>query len=431
VQNGEHWLRNNGDLAMLHVTLSRLQARWPQARIDVLTSSPALLRAYAPGARPIGDGRLPSPSALPSVDRLIRRLGPAAVGPAAVAGLAAQQRTTQVLDRLRRLPYRLAGRPAPARRPVASGLPVHDRVVAALQDASLVLAMGGGYLTDVDPAQTLRTFGVLARAVEAGVPTALVGQGLGPLTDPALLAHAQRVLPHVDFIGLREGRKGPKLLAELGVPANRIQVTGDDAVELGYSVRQPSPGSDLGICLRVADYSPVATQAKETVGRVVRTAAAREGAALVPLIISEYRSEDRRSTLPLVAGYPGVVPPLGRYVHARAVAERVSRCRVLVTGAYHLAVFALSQGIPVVGLTSSAYYDDKFLGLADMFGGGLRLVGLGEPDLDVVLRNAINSQWQHAPALRDSLQARAVVQIQNGTELFGRIFELVEARLSA
>jgi polysaccharide pyruvyl transferase WcaK-like protein len=232
----------------------------------------------------------------------------------------------------------------------------------------------------------------------------------------------------VDLIGLREGMRGPALLEDLGVPAARVTVTGDDAIELGYAVRQLALGSDLGICLRVADYSPVAQRAREIVGRVLRRCAADADAALVPLIISEFRSEDRRSTMPLVADYGRVVPPLGRFVPARAVAGRVSRCRVLVTGAYHLAVFALAQGIPVVGLTSSTYYDDKFLGLADMFGGGLDLVHLDDPELEATLRAAVERQWRQAPALRAGLRRRAVAQIRSSAALYDRIFELVESR---
>ena len=436
MQNGEYGLRNNGDLAMLTVTLGRLRRRWPASRIQVLTSSPALLRAYAPGAEPIGDGRLPTVAGLSPVGRLIGWLGPARVGPGAVALLHGRQHAFEpLLDRVRRRAAARRGCAAVAESGAPAGVAVDvdepsasptlpNNVAAQLPGASLVLALGGGYLTDVDPGQTLRTLGVLERAIKLGIPTALVGQGIGPLTDPALVAHARRILPEVNLIGLREGLKGPRLLAELGVPGERVTVTGDDAIELAHGLPPREPGADIGICLRVADYSPVAAQAKEVVGRMVRGAAARHDAALVPLIISEFHSEDRRSTMPLVAGYPRVIPPLGRFVPAAAVAARVSRCRVLVTGAYHMAVFALSEGIPVVGLTSSAYYDDKFLGLADMFNGGLQMIHLDDPELDVRLAAMIEGQWEQAPVLRARLRQRAAEQIALGTEFYDRIFRL-------
>jgi polysaccharide pyruvyl transferase WcaK-like protein len=124
-----------------------------------------------------------------------------------------------------------------------------------------------------------------------------------------------------------------------------------------------------------------------------------------------------------------VIPPLGRFVHPREVASRVSTCRILVTGAYHLAVFALSQGIPVVALSSSAYYDDKFIGLDDMFAGiGLELIGLDDPHFEERLHTALRAAWSKAPEVRETLRQQALAQIEASKKAFERVFELVESR---
>ena len=115
-----------------------------------------------------------------------------------------------------------------------------------------------------------------------------------------------------------------------------------------------------------------------------------------------------------------------RYAHPAQVARRVADCRIVVTGAYHLAVFALSQGIPVVAMTSSRYYDDKFLGLADMFGVGLTLVRLDDASLEHELANGISRSWEQAPSVREELRARARQQIDACREAFARIFALAE-----
>jgi polysaccharide pyruvyl transferase WcaK-like protein len=424
VQNGEYWLCNKGDLAMLDVTVGRLREHWPTARIGVLTSAPHLLRAFHPTAEPISDrGRGEWPSTGPAT-RLAQRFGPEIVGPPSMAWLRARDAPVTFARRAGGVLRRRTGRPAADPRASTGAT---DAVPAALRTASLVMAMGGGYFTDVDPDQAHRTLTLLEHAIDRGIPTAMVGQGLGPVDDPALLARAARILPRVDVIALREGLRGPDLLSGLGVPSDRVTVTGDDAIELAYAVRTAAPGRDVGVCLRVAEYSPVAGRTKDSVGRAVRDFAGRVGAGLVPLIISEYLSEDRRSTLPLVEGFANTVPPLGRQVTPHEVARRVSRCRVLVTGAYHLGVFALSQGIPVVGLSSSRYYDDKLRGLDAMFGGdGLRLVRLDEPDLDGRLDIAIREAWEAAPGLRQPRRDRAEAQIAASSAAFARIFDLVE-----
>jgi hypothetical protein len=70
--------------------------------------------------------------------------------------------------------------------------------------------------------------------------------------------------------------------------------------------------------------------------------------------------------------------------------------RVVTTCPYRAAGSALSQGIPVAAPTSSSYYDDKFRGLADMFGTGLQL-SLDSDGLEERLVNAVRSTWEWAP----------------------------------
>jgi polysaccharide pyruvyl transferase WcaK-like protein len=429
VQNGEHWMRNIGDLAMLSVTLRRLREHWPDATVHVMTSAPALLRAHHPDVHAISDGRLPGWLAQP-LSATGSRLGPSIAGSASVGSLRAREEARAVLRRLR-------GRPRPESAPGSAGAGEADgaqqdvttrpAVAAALRQASLVLAIGGGYMNDVDPWQFHRTLDLLQHAAERGTPTAMVGQGFGPLTEESLLTRAGEVLPAVDVIALREDRVGPHLLAGLGVAPERTLVTGDDAIELAHGLGRDELGTGLGICLRVAAYSPVAARAQSAVGEAVRAVAGETGARLTPLIVSENGAEDRRSTLPLVAGYPDVAPVQGRFVAPQEVARRVGQCRVVVTGAYHLAVFALAQGIPVVGLSSSRYYDDKLLGLDAMFGGrGLQLVGLDDPDLEHRVASATRSAWDRAAGLRTQLRERASAQIALSRQAFDRVFSLVD-----
>ncbi|NNH70789.1 polysaccharide pyruvyl transferase family protein [Nocardia uniformis] len=436
IENSEYWLRNYGDLAMLEVTVRRLRERWPQATIGIMTESRALVAAYFPDALGITVGdRNPWGRSGP-LERVCAALGPALVGPGAVAWLRARSR---LLARAIRVRDRLRGRRSPpAERADATGAKPatelvprieqrHPGAARAVREASLVLALGGGYLTDADLPQAGRVLDLLEYASAAGIPAAMVGQGIGPMRDPDLRERAARVLGRLPLIALRERRRGPGLLDSLGVASSAVTVTGDDAIELAQHVRNVRLGNDIGICLRVAEYAPVAARAQESVGAAVRGAAVEFGARPVPLIIAETPgSPDRATTLPLVRASANAVAALGRFVRPREVAEQVGRCRVLVTGAYHLAVFALSQGIPVVALTSTEYYDDKFLGLDDMFGGGVRLIHLDDPELGAQLAIAIREAWKAAETVREELCVRADEQAAASREAFERLFELLE-----
>lgn len=425
IESSEYWLRNNGDLAMLAVTVGRLRERWPQARIGVLTEVPLLLRSLFPDVEPISPYGARPWREPPRWQALVARSGPRSAGALDVGRMRARVRIGAVVRAVR---TRSGGTGSPG--PGSGGSELPPGTAAAAQSASLVVALGGGYIADADPGQTRRALALLEHAVDRGVPAVMLGQGLGPLDDPALRRRAASVLPRVDFVGLREGRRGPLILEQLGVPERRVQVTGDDAIELAYEARAEALGSGLGCCLRIASYAPVSRRAQEVVGQVLRRESASRAAPVIPLIISEYRSEDRRATLPIVRGAGGV-RPLPRYVRPSLVAQRVARCRTVVTGAYHLAVFALSQGIPVVALTGSRYYDDKFAGLADMFGPGVLAVRLDAATLEQDLRDAVHASWETAPTVREALRARAREQISACRSAVDRVVTLTEQRIEA
>ncbi|MFE3290946.1 polysaccharide pyruvyl transferase family protein [Rhodococcus sp. NPDC059234] len=433
VENAEYWLNNRGDLAMMHTTVERLRARWPNARVGVLTYQPVLLRALVPGAEPVSYRRGGDWARDRWHHRLPQLAGPRVVGPPVAAWRAATEEPRRRLRTVRRVVRaRLGAGDGSAVVPagdstavsVVAGLP---RVPAAARSASLVVALGGGYMTDGDLYQAHRTLNLLEHAISLGIPTAMVGQGIGPMEDPLLMRRAAEVLPRVGFIALREGRRGGELLARLGVAADSVLVTGDDAVEFGYRMRRDATGSDIGVCLRIAAYTSVDAPARDTVGRVVRSFAARVNAGLVPLIVSEEGAEDRRSTLPLLNGFARSRPVIGRFGSASELAEQIAGCRLLVTGAYHAAVFALAQGIPVVGLSASRLYNDKLYGLAEMFGGGLTVVHLDGEQLEETLTNTMRELWDEGPDLRVPLQAKALAQVAASRAGFDRIFRLVES----
>ncbi len=128
--------------------------------------------------------------------------------------------------------------------------------------------------------------------------------------------------------------------------------------------------------MRLSDYSALTAAAAAGVARAVAAAGRRLAVPLQPIAISAVPGEEDAAALAGV--FDGVedigapeVPTLNDVLAATA------RCRVVVTGSYHAAVFALSIGVPAIGLAASRYYEDKFLGLAEQFGEGCEVVMLG------------------------------------------------------
>jgi polysaccharide pyruvyl transferase WcaK-like protein len=110
-----------------------------------------------------------------------------------------------------------------------------------------------------------------------------------------------------------------------------------------------------------------------------------------------------------------------------AAVERVGRCRLVVSGSYHAALFALGQGIPAVCLAANAFYAQKFIGLADLFGAGCTVVNRTDRGFSG-LADAVAQQWHAAPGHREELLLAAETQIQTGRAAYARIRTLVQSR---
>jgi len=363
IEHGEHQHRNRGDVAMLQVAVARLRSLWPHAEIAVVTGDPVLLAELVPGAIPVRltTGRLP---------KVLRR------GTDPLAG------------------------------------------------ADVLAAIGGGYLTDVDPEQSERVLVTIERAQARGIPCVLFGQGIGPLRDPALRDLAAKVLPKCALIALRESVTGVPLLAELGVPGERVTITGDDAIPLARAGAPEALGDGLGVNHRLASYMETDDAETQLIRAAVQSAAFERGVTLIPIPVSEW-DDDRPGTARITDGYPLVEQPDGPTAPPQWAMARLDRARLVVTSTYHLAVFALSRGIPAVCVASSDYYRHKFQGLADLFGTGCAVVDLHGPDPEAALLSAIDVLWEGADLLRPGLLDAADRQIALGEAAYARAQEII------
>ncbi len=417
VDNGEYGLVNKGDLAMIQVTISRLRELWPDAEIGLVTDAPAKVGMYFPGVTPVpyaATGSWPDASmALRVVERApgVLRLG-----------LDAGQATSEGVRNAAR-PLKRAILGPPDTLPPETEMPQLDYRPApgAAREADLVVCAGGGYMTDVDAAQVSRTLSILRAALDAGIPAAMFGQGIGPLERPELVSRAQEVLPRLELIALREGVRSPGHLRELGVPEDRFVVTGDDAIGLAVALRGSTIGTDIGINLRLAEYTDIKREQVVEVSAAIQAVANARISYLSPIYVSEWQDEDRLGTLEIAAEYPLTRPDYSRHAPASEVIGRVGQCRVMVTGTYHAAVFALSQGIPTVCLPRSQYYVGKFEGLADQFPTGCRLVPLDIHGLRDTLTDTINDVWEQAPELGSSLREAAARQVTASRSAYKRL----------
>jgi colanic acid/amylovoran biosynthesis protein len=387
-------LLNVGDVAMLQSCVTRLRQLWPDAEIIVVCHSPERLAAYCPGSVAIGQTFADRP-ALQAVPRRPR--------------LAAEQAWKMAA------PYFSGRLPAGRRR---SGAP--RTAIQAVQAADIVVASGGGYVTDTWWWHAAGVLSLLALAQRLGKPTAMFGQGIGPISQRGLRIQAGAVLRRLAVLGLREARTGHDLALSLGTQPAALNVTGDDALELIPSA--VPDGHALGVNMRVSDYAGVDPAAAQAVGGVVIGAARAYGAPLVALPVSRYPVDGDLSAIrTLLRGEdsrPGTV--LDDLASPGALATAAAGCRAIVTGSYHAAVFSLAQGVPAVCLTKSPYYDAKFAGLSALFPGACFVGSLSQPDFAGWLRTTIDRAWDLPAAARAGAREAAAGQRQAGRAAYAQ-----------
>lgn len=434
-----HDHRNQGNNSLLAVTLKRFRNYWPDASYDVISNSPHLCKVYFPGTEPV------KPESLEEFEdklSIFHRLMPRRFWLYLFELREAVKSRKNSVTNLSNLNSPILTQiqsdsfdPTQGN-DIDNGLGVEPyRIEQAQLDPyrrianyDLYTATGGGYMCDSDKPRLLQMFDRLETAVNHGVPAVMVGQGVGPMEDPELLRRAKDVLPRLDYILIREECSTRPLLDSLNVPPSKVFMTGDDAIELAYRARKPQLGTGIGLSLRVAHYTGLKQEHIEAIRLIVIEKAKGNSAELIAAPI-DVNDTDKHFTEQVMEGYSLSSSSWRKFEMPEDIIDRISKCRIMISGTFHGAVFALSQGIPVIGLAITDEYHKKLSGLTSEFGtDGCRVIHLGVNDKEQRLAEAIDLAWKSADLLRPQLLRNAQRQIESGTAAYKKIYDLLNPR---
>lgn len=416
IDHGGYEFRNMGDVGMLQAAVARLNELWPDAKFFIFARETERLQQYCPGAVPVSvDGReiwLQERNLFGALYRvtpepLARRL----------AHYEADVRVRHVDWAAHWIDRRLSRR----------GVDVTSmrKFLEAAHGADMMVAVGGTYLTDAFAWQADRVLETVRLAGALGKPVGMFGQGIGPLTQPLLRHKLGEAAGIAKVLALREERRSKEVLRSIGVAVDGMPVTGDDTIEMVYREKAEALGDGFGVNMRFARYSGVSLKEVAEVRKVIAYFSRRVEAPVYGIPISRHAGDSDVATAEILLRSIPTARDCGAELDTPiAVIRRLSECRLMLTGAYHGAVYALAQGIPVIALVKSSYYRNKFEGLRDQYGEGCRVLDFDQPDFLSALESALNQQWDAAPTLRNSLLSVAETQIQRGREAY-RQFQLL------
>src|SRR5206468_12051749 len=196
-------------------------------------------------------------------------------------------------------------------------------------------------------------------------------------------------------------------------------VAGDEAVAFAFDRRPEVLGRGLGINLRLADYAGVGLGTIADLRGTLHGAIAVLDAPIVSVPISAFGPSDADAIHSVVGDFVDRIDDRHGLGAPEDIVARAGDCRLVITGSYHAAVFALSQGVSVVALVGSSHYRSKFRGLQAGFSGtGIEIVELGRANTAAALTQAVASGWRNAPAVRADLLREAERQVGQVQEAY-------------
>ncbi len=425
VENSGYHLRNLGDVAMLLAACRLMHAHMPSGQVRIVTTEPERLKRLCPDAEPIlpaGQSAWLAAKYFPFPGRILGRR---------VHEWIYEQEKVFKFSHPERVLNQLKGRSDFDDRHAAKVA----AWLSAIDEADAVIATGGGYFTDAFTLQLDGILHTLRWAQVKGKPTAFMGQGLGPLESGYLRKQAASVLNAATIVTLREEPSARELAKVCELPFERWRVTGDDAFYLLSTLMRGgksgpmawSKRSAIGINVRVAAYSNLGAAACQRLTRAIASIQKRFGCDWMPLPVDLCAETGDEVQVLRCMPANAVNRAYDKPDTPQDLWNLVQHCRLVITGSYHAAVFALSAGIPVIGLAANAYYQAKFAGLKEFFGDGVRIVASDREDLERELMTAVEWVWECAEPTRSGI-ANEAQKIADAVEAaYANLIETISA----
>ncbi len=241
-----------------------------------------------------------------------------------------------------------------------------------LRRADLFISGGGGLLQDATSWRSpLYYLAVIRLARRAGLPTACVGQGIGPLRRRWVRSLVRRELERVEALAVRD-HASAELLRALGV-GRPVEITAD----LAFALEPPSEEEIARAWARAAlprGGDPVAAlclrlpPGDEAGGLADRLAGALDGICrergLRPLLVPMQRPADLSFAARTAAAMEREASVVDAPLSAREVLALIGGCDLVVGMRLHALVFAALSGVPPVAIS----YDPKVDALMETLG---------------------------------------------------------------
>lgn len=242
----------------------------------------------------------------------------------------------------------------------------------ALEVADALIVAGGGNISRSWPALVYERLALARAARQRGIPVLITGQSLGPWFGAEVGSAARELLSIAELVGVRE-RCSHWLAGQLGVPAQRLVLTSDDALGL---IPQPPAEVPAAPFVAVTINDLGADRLSELGSQLARL---RQHLGCRFVLVPHVGNLDGPSVDDVAVAHRLAELVPAEIAELPTPQQAVWYCRhaeLVISSRYHPVVFAIEQRRPVLFLAQDAYTAMKG-------GGALEQAGLSGWQLPV------------------------------------------------
>ena len=289
--------------------------------------------------------------------------------------------------------------PSLAREHLLRQMPGARATLQALRECGLLYICGGGNLRSAYR-RLLWLRSLLAMHAQAHhIPVVVTGVQIGPDLAPDERRVLSQWMPRCAIVGMRDDGASWRLARELGIPDDRLIMTGDDALDLearppSTDVKRITDRPAIGLSLHQQDNSVSRPEFLSQLTQVLKPWL-QACASDVVFLPHRYSVKPERDDVRLARE---LIQALGGSMTCHDAADTdgdeqvlkhlTGKCQFLLTTQFHAAVFAMSQGIPVCAIAQDGYTAEKLNGLFKYLGLETRALNWRAPDLGAKIQAA-------------------------------------------
>ena len=270
------------------------------------------------------------------------------------------------------------------------------KIIKLMKHTKLLISGGGSLMQDVTSTKSLFYYiSIIRIAKKCGMKVMVYANGIGPINNLKNRSLSKKVLNKVNIITLRDPESQAEL-QRLGVDKPKIRVTTDPAFSIKPSddkrIKEIFEVENLSenekyFAVSVREWKKSELDFQQKVAELCDYISEKYG--IIPLFIPMQRKYDMGETNKIIEKMKSKSMLLKNTYNAVDLMGIISRCEMVVGMRLHFLIYAVSVGVPVIGLSYDTKIESMLLYLNQNYNQNVEKLEMDKlkEDIDEVIKN--------------------------------------------